>query len=61
MKEFKGIWLPKEVIKKTNINDKEKMIYSMILSLSKKQECIVTNLAKLLEGNFVLNLVRQGG
>ena len=43
MKEFKGIWLPNEVIKNTNINDKEKMIYSMILSLSKNQECIVTN------------------
>lgn len=43
MKEFKGIWLPKEVIENTNINDKEKMIYSMILSLSKNQECIVTN------------------
>lgn len=43
MKEFKGIWLSNEVIKNTNINDKEKMIYSMILSLSKKQECIVTN------------------
>ena len=43
MKEFKGIWLPKEVIKNTNINDKEKMIYSMILSLSKNKECIVTN------------------
>lgn len=43
MKEFKGIWLPNEVIKKTNINDKEKMIYAMILSLSKNQECTVTN------------------
>ena len=43
MKEFKGIWLPNEVIKNTNLNDKEKMVYSMILSLSKKQECIVTN------------------
>lgn len=35
--------MPNEVIKNTNINDKEKMIYSMILSLSKNQECIVTN------------------
>lgn len=43
MKKFKGIWLPKEVIENMNINDKEKMIYSMILSLSKNQECIVTN------------------
>lgn len=43
MKEFKGIWLPNDVIKNTNINDKEKMIYSMILSLSKNQECTVTN------------------
>lgn len=43
MKEFKGIWLPKEVIKNTNLNDKEKMIYAMILSLSKNQECTVTN------------------
>lgn len=43
MKEFKGIWLPNEVIKNTNLNDKEKMVYSMILSLSKKQECTITN------------------
>lgn len=43
MKEFKEIWLPKEVIKNTNLNDKEKMIYAMILSLSKNQECTVTN------------------
>lgn len=43
MKEVKGIWLPKEVIKNTNLNDKEKMIYAMILSLSKNQECTVTN------------------
>ena len=43
MKEFKGIWLPKEVIENTNLNDKEKMIYAMILSLSKNQECTVTN------------------
>ena len=43
MKEFNGIWLPKEVIKNTNLNDKEKMIYAMILSLSKNQECTVTN------------------
>lgn len=35
--------MPSEVIKNTNLNDKEKLIYSMILSLSKKQECIVTN------------------
>lgn len=43
MKEFKGICLPNEVIKNTNLNDKEKMVYSMILSLSKKQECTITN------------------
>lgn len=43
LKEFKGIWLPYEVIKNKSLNDKEKMIYAVIISLSKKQECIVTN------------------
>ena len=68
MKKFKGIWLPKEVIENMNINDKEKMIYSMILSLSKNQECIVTNsyIAKIfnittIQVSRVINSLKKKG
>ena len=50
MKEFKGIWIPYKVLTDTKINDKEKIIYSMILALSKENECIMSNayISKLL-------------
>ena len=43
MKEFKGIWIPYEVLVDQNLNDKEKMIYSMILYLSKENDCTMSN------------------
>ncbi len=51
MKEFKGIWIPYEVLTDIKLNDKEKIIYSMILALSKENECIMSNayISKLLD------------
>ncbi len=43
MKDFKGIWIPYEVLTDKKLNDKEKMIYSMILSLSKENDCTMSN------------------
>lgn len=43
MKEFKGIWIPYQIITDIKLNDKEKIVYSMILYLSKEKECIVSN------------------
>lgn len=41
--KFKYIILPEYITKDKNLTDKEKNIYSMILTLSKNQECIMTN------------------
>lgn len=51
MKEFKGIWILYEKLTDTKLNDKEKIIYSMILALSKENECIMSNayISKLLD------------
>lgn len=35
--------MPEYITKDKNLTDKEKNIYSMILTLSKKQECIMSN------------------
>ena len=43
MNKFKGIWIPYEVLVNKILNDKEKLVYSMILYLSKERECIITN------------------
>ncbi len=43
MKEFKGVWIPYEILINTKLNDKEKIVYSMILYLSKEKECIMSN------------------
>ena len=43
LKEFKGIWIPYEVLTDKKLNDKEKTIYSMILSLSKENDCTMSN------------------
>lgn len=43
MKEFKGVWIPYEILTDIKLNDKEKFIYSMILYLSKEKECIMSN------------------
>ena len=40
---FKYIILPEYITKDKNLTDKEKNIYSMILTLSKIQECIMSN------------------
>lgn len=44
MKEFKGVWIPYEIVTNIKLNDKEKIVYSMILYLSKEKECIMSNL-----------------
>lgn len=41
--KFKYIIIPEYITKDKNLTDKEKNIYSMILTLSKKQECIMSN------------------
>ena len=41
--KFKYILLPEYITKDKNLTDKEKNIYSMILTLSKNQECIMSN------------------
>ena len=43
MKEFKGVWIPYEILTDINLNDKEKIVYSMIMYLSKERECTITN------------------
>lgn len=40
---FKYIILPEYIIKDKNLTDKEKTIYSIILTLSKTKECIMLN------------------
>ena len=44
LKEFKGVWIPYEIVTDIKLNDKEKIVYSMILYLSKEKECIMSNL-----------------
>ncbi len=44
MKEFKGIWILYEILTDIKLNDKEKIVYSMIIYLSKERECTITNL-----------------
>lgn len=43
MKNFKGVWIPYEILTDKKLNDKEKIIYSMIISLSKENECTMSN------------------
>lgn len=43
MKEFKGIWMPNEVVRDEKLSDKGKIVYSMILALSKNNDCIISN------------------
>ncbi len=43
MKEFKGVWIPYEIFIDKKLNDKEKFVYSMIMFLSKENECTMTN------------------
>lgn len=43
MKNFKGVWIPYEILTDKKLNDKEKIIYSMIVSLSKENDCTMSN------------------
>lgn len=43
MKEFKGVWIPYEIFINKKLTDKEKFVYSMIIFLSKKNECTISN------------------
>lgn len=43
MKEFKGVSIPYEILTDIKLNDKEKIVYSMIMYLSKERECTITN------------------
>lgn len=43
MKGFKGTWIPYEILTDIKLNDKEKIVYSMILYLSKENDCIMSN------------------
>lgn len=43
MKEFKGVWIPYEILTDKELSDKEKFIYSMIIYLSKENECTMSN------------------
>ena len=68
MKEFKGIWIPYEVLVDKNLNDKEKIIYSMILYLSKENDCTMSNtyISKLLnicnvQASRIINSLKKKG
>lgn len=43
MKGFKGIWMPCEVVMNQKLSDKGKIVYSIILALSKNNNCIISN------------------
>lgn len=43
MKEFKGIWMPYEVVTDKKLSDKGKIVYSIILALSKNNDCTISN------------------
>lgn len=43
MKEFKGVWIPYEIFIDKKLTDKEKFVYSMIMFLSKENECTMSN------------------
>ena len=49
--DLKGIWIPIKVLTDKNLSDKEKVIYSIILFLSKEKEfcfCTNSNISELL-------------
>ena len=68
LKEFKGVWIPYEILTDVKLNDKEKIVYSMILYLSKEKECIISNLyiSKLLnitkiQSSRIVNSLKKKG
>ena len=42
-KKFKGVWIPYEILTDKMLNDKEKIVYSMIIALSKERDCVISN------------------
>ena len=42
-KEFKGIWIPREILELNNIGTMDKMVLSVILGLSKNNGCTASN------------------
>lgn len=68
MKEFKGVWIEYKTLTDVNLNDKEKIVYSMIKYLSKKRECTITNmyLSELLniskiQSSRIINSLKKKG
>lgn len=68
MKEFKGVWIEYKTLTDVNLNDKEKIVYSMIEYLSKEKECTITNmyLSELLhiskvQSSRIINSLKKKG
>ncbi len=68
MKEFKGLWIPYQIITDIKLNDKEKIVYSMILYLSKEKECMMSNsyISELLnitkiQSSRIINSLKKNG
>lgn len=68
MKEFKGVWIEYKTLTDVNLNDKEKIVYSMIEYLSKERECTITNmyLSELLsiskiQSSRIINSLKKKG
>ena len=68
MKEFKGVWIPYEILTDIKLNDKEKFVYSMILYLSKEKECIMSNSyisellnIKKIQASRIINSLKKKG
>ena len=68
MKEFKVVWIKYKTLTNANLNDKEKIVYSMIEYLSKEKECTITNmyLSKLLniskiQSSRIINSLKKKG
>ncbi len=67
-KEFKGVWIEYRTLTDINLNDKEKIVYSMIEYLSKEKECTITNmyLSELLniskiQSSRIINSLKKKG
>ena len=68
MKEFKGVWIPYEVVMDNKLNDKGKIVYSIILALSKNNDCIISNsyISELLnitktQASRIINTLKKNG
>lgn len=68
MKEFKGVWMPYEVVMDKKLSDKGKLVYSIILALSKNNDCIISNsyISELLDitkvqASRIINTLKKNG